>query len=144
MKNYLMTINFIIISALAILSGRIKAEAATSNAISKADREAIAGYISRNYGRSYKIQVRQAGTISTTVLEHRAGKRIIYIEVFQTRATSKHSGRCTTAGRYHDCYFRYPHTAKRGEKVKVYLIYNPDTNHTDDIAAVVSGGMIRE
>lgn len=144
MKNYLMTINFIIIVSLAILSGRIKAEAATSNAISRADRQAIAGYVSRSYDRSYKIQVRQAGTISAEALESREGKHVIYIEVFQTRATSKHSGRCTTAGRYHDCYFRYPHTAKRGEIVKVYLIYNPDTNHTDDIAAVVSGGMIRE
>jgi hypothetical protein len=144
MKKYPMTINFIIIVVLAIISGRIKAEAATSNAISQADREAIAGYVSRNYDRSYKIKVRQAGSISTTALEHRAEKHVIYIEVFQTRATSKHSGRCTTAGRYHDCYFRYPHTAKRGEKVKVYLIYNPDTNYTDDVVAVVSGGSIRE
>ena len=144
MKNYPMTINFIIIVVLAILSGRIKAEAATSTAISQADREAITGYISRNYDRSYKIKVRRAGSISTAALEHRAGKHIIYIEVFQTKATGKHSGRCTTAGRYHDCYFCYPHTAKRGEKVKVYLIYSPYTNSADDVAAVVSGGRIRE
>lgn len=144
MKNYLMTINFIIIASLAILSGRIKAEAATSTAISRADREAITGYISRNYDRSYKIQVGQAGAISTTALEHRAGKHIIYIEVFQTKATGKHSGRCTTAGRYHDCHFCYPHAAKRGEKVKVYLIYSPYTNSADDVVAVVSGGMVKE
>ena len=144
MKNYIMTINFIIIAALAIISGRIKAEAATSTAVSRADWEAITGYISRNYDRSYKIKVRQAGAIITEALESRVGKHIIYIEVFQTKATGKHSGRCTTAGRYHDCFFCYPHAAKRGERVTVYLIYSPYTNSADDIAAVVSGGMIRE
>lgn len=63
---------------------------------------------------------------------------VVYIVKLKTVSKGGHKGKVKgtkyTVG--------YPKKVKRGKKVNMYLIYNPKTNASDDVIAVVACGKI--
>ena len=70
------------------------------------------------------------------VPKDRAGK--VYIEKLNTISKGGHSGR-VKGTKY---VVGYPKKVKKGKRVKMYLVYNPNTNYCDDVVAVAACGRI--
>lgn len=69
----------------------------------------------------------------------RKNKNIVYIEKCVTKSSGKNYG-YTIKGHY---YVTYNCKVKKNTKVTSYFVYNPYTNYSDDIVAVVDNKMIR-
>lgn len=100
-------------------------------------------YISRHYP-GYKVRFVPEGKPNTMKLRTRKGKRIVYVEVLKSHAKGNLQGKrrswgITTKG----SYITYNRRVKKGKQVKSYCIWNPNSNYTDDVVAVVDNGMIR-
>lgn len=100
-------------------------------------------YISRHYP-GYKVRFVPEGKPNTMKLRTRKGKRIIYVEVLKSNAKGNLQGKrrswgITTKG----SYITYNRRVKKGKRVTSYCIWNPNTNYTDDVVAVVDNGFIR-
>ena len=100
-------------------------------------------YISRHYP-GYKVRFVPEGKPNTMKLRTRKGKRVVYVEVLMSHA--KGNLKCklriwliTTKG----SYITYNRRVKKGKRVTSYCIWNPNTNYTDDVVAVVDNGFIR-
>lgn len=118
--------------------------------ISKQDMNAIKQYIRKTYGTGYKIRVTEPAKMTEKQLERyektmetRQGKKTVFVERFETKAISKKAGLCTTKGILYKSYIGYACKVNRGQKVISYLVYNPNSNHTDDIVAIVTKGKIK-
>ena len=101
-------------------------------------------YISRNYP-GYKVKFCSEGKPNTLRLRTRKGKRIVYVEVLRSTCKGNLKNRAGSWGatkKYHS-YITYNKRVKRGKTVKSYCIYNPNSNYTDDVVAVIDSGMIR-
>lgn len=66
-------------------------------------------------------------------------KGICYIEKVQTKSKGGYNGR-TIKGNYS---VKYPKKVKKGKKVTVYLVYNPNSNYSDDVVAMVCLGKVK-
>lgn len=102
-----------------------------------------ATYISRHYP-GYKVRFVPEGKPNTMKLRTRKGKRIVYVEILKSRAKGNLKGKrrswgITTKG----SYITYNRRVKKGKRVTSYCIWNPNTNYTDDVVAVVDNGFIR-
>ena len=64
---------------------------------------------------------------------------VCYIEKVKTKAKGGYEGR-TIKGNYS---VKYPKKVKKGKKVTIYLIYNPNSNYSDDVVAMVCLGKIK-
>ena len=100
-------------------------------------------YISRHYP-GYKVRFVSEGKPNTMKLRTRKGKRVVYVEVLKSRAKGNLQGKrrswgITTKG----SYITYNRRVKKGKRVTSYCIWNPNTNYTDDVVAVVDNGFIR-
>lgn len=103
-------------------------------------KKLVKEYARRNF-RGYKIKVRAAERLTDQELEKRAGKKIIYSDYYVTVSRGKY-GTVTTKGPFYGRRINYAKRAGKGEKVVVFLVYNPATKATDDILAIISGGKI--
>lgn len=113
----------------------------TSPVYAKSDRQLITNYVRSQYGRNYRVRIRPAEKTPDSVLEHRKGKHIVYVDMFVTRSCGRR-GVCITKGPFKGRMFNYARRVQKGKKVKVYLIYNPYTNSTDAVDAIVNSGAI--
>ena len=105
-------------------------------------KKLVKEYARRNF-RGYKIKVRAAERLTDRELEKRAGKNIVYSDYYVTVSRGKY-GIVTTKGPFYGRRLNYAKRAGKGEKVVVFLVYNPATKATDDIIAIISGGNIRQ
>lgn len=113
----------------------------TSPVYAKSNKQLITDYVRSQYGRNYRVRIRPAEKTPDSVLEHRRGKHIVYVDMFVTRSCGRH-GICTTKGPFKGRMFRYAKRVQKGKKVKVYWIYSPHTNSTDAVDAIVSSDAI--
>lgn len=89
-------------------------------------------YCKKHY-KNHKIKI----VNENKVPKYRKGNKTIYIERVKTTSKGKY-------GITKDGYkIRYNKPVKKNKKHVVYLIYNPTTNYTDDIIAVISNNKIR-
>ena len=96
-------------------------------------------YISRHYP-GYKVRFVPEGKPNTMKLRTRKGKRVVYVEVLKGNLKGKRrSWGITTKG----SYITYNRRVKKGKRITSYCIWNPNTNYTDDVVAVVDNGFIR-
>jgi len=63
----------------------------------------------------------------------------VYVEKVKTKSKGGYEGR-TIKGNY---YVKYPKKVKKGKKVTVYFIWNPNNNACDDVIAIVCLGKIK-
>lgn len=100
-------------------------------------------YISRHYP-GYKVRFVPEGKPNMIKLRTRKGKRIVYVEVLKSNAKGNLKGKrrswgITTKG----SYIKYNRRVKKGKRVISYCIWNPNSNYTDDVVAVVDNGLLR-
>lgn len=100
-------------------------------------------YISRHYP-GYKVRFVPEGKPNMIKLRTRKGKRIVYVEVLKSNAKGNLQGKrrswgITTKG----SYITYNRRVKKEKRVTSYCIWNPNSNYTDDVVAVVDNGFIR-
>ena len=132
---------FIIVSIIGfIFCGYVEGHAAN---VSKQDRKQITGFIRKTYGNGYKVRIKAAEKTTDAEIANRKGKHVIYVDLYRTKAISSKYGIVTTSGPFKGNIIRYAHKAKRGRLYKVYYIYNPNSNYTDDVTAIVSNGKIK-
>ena len=105
--------------------------------------------IAKSYAKSHypNCKVVLLKSYNAKKIEHRKGKHIVYIELCISTSSGK-KDKCN--GMYWGYikgqhYYKtwYNTKVKKGVTVKQYLIYNPNTNYCDDIAAVVDNHRIR-
>lgn len=123
-----------------IFCGYIEGKAAS---VSKQDRKQITRFIRETYGKGYKIRIKAAEKTTDKQLANRAGKKIVFVDLYRTKAINSKFGKVTTKGPFKGNIIRYAHKAKKGRLYKVYYIYNPNTNYTDDTIAIVSNGKLK-
>lgn len=100
-------------------------------------------YISRHYP-GYKVRFVPEGKPNTMKLRTRKGKRVVYVEVLKSRAKGNLKGKRRSWGiTAKGSYITYNRRVKIGKRVTSYCIWNPNTNYTDDVVAVVDNGFIR-
>lgn len=115
----------------------------TVKANTNKDLSVATTYISRNYP-GYKVRFVPEGKPNMIKLRTRKGKRIVYVEVLKSNARGNLQGKrrswgITTKG----SYITYNRRVKKGKRVTSYCIWNPNSNYTDDVVAVVDNGFIR-
>lgn len=100
-------------------------------------------YISRHYP-GYKVRFVPEGKPNTMKLRTRKGKRVVYVEVLKSRAKGNLKGKRRSWGiTAKGSYITYNRRVKIGKRVTSYCIWNPNSNYTDDVVAVVDNGFIR-
>lgn len=107
------------------------------------DLSVAATYISRHYP-GYKVRFVPEGKPNTMKLRTRKGKRIVYVEILKSRAKGNLKGKRRSWGiTAKGSYITYNRRVKTGKRVTSYCIWNPNSNYTDDVVAVVDNGFIR-
>lgn len=102
-----------------------------ANASTKSDLSLAKSWAKSHYNTTIKV------VNEYKVPSNRNG--ICYIEKVQTKSKGGYNGR-TINGNYS---LKYPKKVKKGKKVTVYLIYNPNSNYSDDIVAMVCLGKVK-
>lgn len=115
----------------------------TVKANTNKDLSVATTYISRHYP-GYKVRFVPERKPNMIKLRTRKGKRIVYVEVLKSNARGNLQGKrrswgITTKG----SYITYNRRVKKGKRVTSYCIWNPNSNYTDDVVAVVDNGFIR-
>ena len=115
----------------------------TVKANTNKDLSVATTYISRHYP-GYKVRFVPEGKPNMIKLRTRKGKRIVYVEVLKSNARGNLQGKrrswgITTKG----SYITYNRRVKKGKRVTSYCIWDPNSNYTDDVVAVVDNGFIR-
>lgn len=124
MKKVIIILTLII----AIISlTTIPADAATS------DKTIVKSYCQKYYPDKSIKYVKA----NSSIIKHRKGKNYVVVECLNTTAKGDYKGK------YKKYTVRYTKKEKKGKKVKVYLIYNPNNNCCDDIVAVIDHKQIK-
>ena len=87
--------------------------------------EKIATY---RFKRKPKVRFIKSAKLTEKMLTSRKGKTL-YIEIIDGKQIDRHGNGLTTGG-YH---IRY-HGFRKGDHIRSYCIYNPNTNYIDDVA----------
>lgn len=115
----------------------------TVKANTNKDLSVATTYISRHYP-GYKVRFVPEGKPNTMKLRTRKGKRVVYVEVLKSRAKGNLKGKRRSWGiTAKGSYITYNRRVKIGKRVTSYCIWNPNSNYTDDVVAVVDNGFIR-
>ena len=131
--------SFYIILFLGLLvGGLVEAKAAP---VAKNDHRLIKSYVRSSYGHGYKLRIAPAEKTPDKVISSRAGKRIVYVDQFQTVSRGRY-GVVSTDGPFKGRRIKYLGRHRRGQKITVYWVYNPLTSYTDDIVATIESGHI--
>ena len=95
--------------------------------------------IAKTYAKTHYVncKVVKLNKYNAKKIEHRKGKNIVYIEKFVSYSKGKYG--YSKEG----YYVKYNKRVKKGKKVTSYFIYNPYTNYSDDVVAVVDNHKIR-
>ena len=97
------------------------------------DNKTVAVKYCKKHYKGYKIKIVKEYKVPKV----RTGKKIVYIERVKTISKGKY-------GRTKDGYkIRYIKPIKKNKKHVVYLVWNPKTNYTDDVVALISNNTIR-
>lgn len=102
-----------------------------ANASTKSDLSLAKSWAKSHYNTTIKV------VNECKVPSNRNG--ICYIEKVQTKSKGGYNGR-TIKGNYS---VKYPKKVKKGKKVTIYLVYNPNSNYSDDVVAMVCLGKIK-
>ena len=117
------------IIALAFTATTAPASAATT------DKGLVKSYCAKHY-KGFSVKYVKEGA---KVLDHRKGKKAVYIEAVKTKAKGGKIGKTK------DGYtVKYNKKAKKGKKITVYMIYSPKTNAPDAVEAIVTQKKIRK
>jgi len=108
----------------------------------KANKTAVKAYARATYGPEYKVVFVPADKLTERQLTTRAGKKVIYAEVYNVKTTGGTSATVRT-GKYKGNFIRLPRPVKAGKNAKVIYVYNPHTNADDDVTAICSGGTLK-
>ena len=127
---------YFIIFVTLVFSSAIEARA---EQIAKRDAKQIKSFVACEYGNGYKIRIKEAEKTSDKTLANRKGKRIIYVDQFTTKSKGKY-GIVIRNGRFNGRKIKYNSNHKKGKIIKVYWLYNPYSNFTDDVIAVIETG----
>lgn len=134
MSNLLITLALIMVLAM---------NPVTVKANTNKDLSVATTYISRHYP-GYKVRFVPEGKPNTMKLRTRKGKRIVYVEILKSRAKGNLKGKRRSWGiTSKDSYITYNRRVKSGKRVNSYCIWNPNSNYTDDVVAVVDNGFVR-
>lgn len=115
----------------------------TVKANTNKDLSVATTYISRHYP-GYKVRFVPEGKPNTMKLRTRKGKRIVYVEILKSRAKGNLKGKRRSWGiTAKGSYITYNRRVKIGKRVTSYCIWNPNSNYSDDVVAVVDNGFIR-
>lgn len=88
-------------------------------------REKIAAY---RFKRKPKVRFVKSAKLTEKMLTSRKGKTL-YIEIIDGKQIDQRGNGITTGG-YHPKY----HGFCKGDHIRSYCVYNPYTNHIDDVA----------
>jgi uncharacterized protein YcnI len=102
-----------------------------ANASTKSDLSLAKSWAKSHYNTTIKV------VNEYKVPSNRNG--ICYIEKVQTKSKGGYNGR-TIKGNYS---VKYPKKVKKGKKVTIYLVYNPNSNYNDDVVAMVCLGKVK-
>lgn len=139
MKNTLKTASFyLLLIVWIVIASFIETYAAP---VSKRDAKTVKTYVHRTYGRCLAISIAPAEQTPDSVIENRMGTGVVYVDQFVTRSKGRY-GVVTTKGPFKGRRIRYENRHKRGKTVILYLIYNPNSNYSDDVVAFVEGGKL--
>lgn len=114
------------------------------DAKSTSDKQIVKEYC-KHYYKGYKVKYFTKWNDKT--MSHRANKKIVYVQIEESVSSGKvdsRNGRCwgyIKGQHYYKTW--YNKKVKKGETVKSYYIYNPNTNYEDDIVAVVDNKTLR-
>ena len=116
--------------------------ASTSKActISKKDLKAIQTFKQKTYGKRFRLIIRNADDTTDSELARRKGKRLVYVDKFTTKSYGSYG--IVKAGIFKGNYIKYACKMPKRKTVSCYYIYNPNSNYTDDIVAIVTNGKI--
>ena len=134
---------YILLFVALTVCSKIEAQAAKVNStatISRQDMKAIKKYTRQKF-HGYKVKVAPAEKTPDSVITSRKGKRIIYIDQFQTKSRGRY-GVVTNPGPFNGNHMYYAKPHKRGQNVTVYLIYDPANNYSDGVIATIEKGRI--
>lgn len=134
----------ILIALISLFIGICIIDTVAVNANSMSDRQIVNEYCHEHY-KGYVI--RYFTKWNKKIMTHRANKRVVYVQIEKSISSGKKDSR---NGKYWGYvkgqnYYKtwYNKKVAKGKTVKSYYIYNPKTNYTDDIVAVVDNKILR-
>lgn len=136
-RNPLWNFLIVLMVLMILMTGSVMAKADTNK-----DLSLITTYISKHYP-GCKVKFVTEGKPSITKLRIRKGKKIVYVEVLKSQAKGKLNSRRGWGITKRGSYITYNRRVQKGSKVISYCIWNPYSNYTDDVVAVVDNGIIR-
>ncbi len=80
------------------------------------------------FKRKPKVRFVKSAKLTEKMLTSRKGKTL-YIEIIDGKQIDRHGNGLTTGG----YYIRY-HGFRKGDRIRSYCVYNPNTNYIDDVA----------
>lgn len=108
------------------------------------NKQIVQNYCSAHYP---KMKVKYFTKWNENMITHRTDKNVVYVQIEKSISSGKKDSR---NGRYWGYvkgqrYYKtwYNKKVKKGKTVTSYYIYNPYTNYTDDIIAVIDNKKIR-
>lgn len=108
------------------------------------DKQLVQKYCTAHYP---KMKIKYFTKWNEKTITHRTNKNIVYVQIEKSISSGKKDSR---NGRYWGYvkgqrYYKtwYNKKVKKGKTVTSYYIYNPYTNYTDDIIAVIDNKKIR-
>ena len=128
MKRNPFVIPFILISLFIVFASVMPTYASTD------DYTLVKSYCKENYPNHKVVMFTK---YNAKVMEHRANKKVVYVEKFISYSKGKYG--YSKKGEY----VKYNKKVKKGKKVISYFVYNPYTNYCDDVVAVVDNHRIR-
>jgi hypothetical protein len=128
MKRNPFVIPFILVSLFIVFASVMPTYASTD------DYALVKSYCKANYPNHKVVMFTK---YNVKVMEHRANKKVVYVEKFVSYSKGKYG--YSKKGEY----VKYNKRVKKGKKVISYFVYNPYTNYCDDVVAVVDNHRIR-
>lgn len=114
----------------------------TVKASTRQDKRIVRNYCNRMY-KGCKVCFIRGEKLTEKKLTHRAGKKIVYVEVLKIVSYGDY-GLCKSKNIDLDGdYIRYTKRQQKGKTITVYCVYSPYNNYIDDVTAVVYSGTIR-
>lgn len=108
------------------------------------DKQIVKNYCSQHYPN---MKIKYFTKWNDKVMYHRAGKKVVYVEIEKSISSGKidsRNGMCWGYVKGQHYYKNwYNQRVKKGKVVTSYYIYSPYSNYEDDIVAVIDNKKIR-